>query len=1068
MTRCTRDDVNLIKLKSSVYNQTGENYHQQLNIHRSMCAHVRRIFSAKSVVDTRNPRYSRMMQRRCRPLSCRRKLLEPGLNNVIIDRLAYDTEHHPSQILKAQCRSKSNSKERSCSRDKQRAANSTTGCPCAHQSVPRDRPSTAKSTPKHQKRCEIDLSSCMGQTRRRDFVDIDEPQMYDQKRASSPCPSTRSRRCKFEAKRQQQRQQPCSSADYDRRLSHNDDYDEDEDGENVGYADEGNCCNDGKEASRSRPASNSQRRRQGSASKKSPRSCREEALMRKAAERGDDEARYAKFVFDITQEIVQNGLYNDEQLRQVFDEHVEKNSACLSRRRMLYEIYQLKISLNMESDSCEDDDDMIFAENFVEHRVPKPPTPPKVLNDNKVMEKLESFRLMQDCSDRNGLSSPCCKNVVFVDANPEFLVTERDVLCTLMDNDVHPQQIQRIYKNLFQRSKDMTLCEAVQVGKEVAYTHRLKQVDKSSSMTSLCPKSPGILRRKSPEISPPDLSHQRLDCIKTKQKEALEKCAKWNISEGCGCKDQPCKHAKEFEPEKRTKSTLSPKKYCNCERSCEKEIGQSTQKSIEKRDKSVGKISPDRKPKTPSKPMKPITFDRPSTSQPKRIEKQQETRAKSASRSKTATIATPPRSIKKHPPAPKTRQKPEPQLSPTTDKKEALPSARSEYSSEEEVKSTRQSTPASVKQRKIRRSVTPIDSDVSDTRSIEEDIEVEKQQRKSSSSSVASSKPRTPKKINRKSSKSSKGFISMAKRRQSTFSIIPLPLFQAGSPQKKIFHSGQAGLDGDELTIVSSVQPSRMRTPEFSPEQGSGSGHTDVITVESSMGKQKKTRRKSTTLDKSSGSRRSIHGPTRMGTPVDAQEIREALHELQRDSGAEDDDDVRDQLSLVPEESEAEAEASTMSMGRSHPPDRSTGQDTSSSDDDLAEQAGKHQQHRYPTVRDYMERFAAGEDASPDSWRQPSAASSDSSSSFDDELPTGERPTNGPAALLVNNSNDGSRRPLPTRKKRASSGFGGYQVMDTWNDNLSEMPHELNNPPDEQESSNNRSKQQRDDQQRRG
>lgn len=135
---------------------------------------------------------------------------------------------------------------------------------------------------------------------------------------------------------------------------------------------------------------------------------------------------------------------------------------------MLYEIYQLKISLNMMDDSDDEDEveaDLVYAEKFPSQRIPKPPTPPKILNENKVIEKLESFRQFQENGEYNNAisaaSTPRNKSVVLVDANPEFLVTERDVLSTLMDNHVEPDQIQRIYRNLFQRSKDMSLCEAV-------------------------------------------------------------------------------------------------------------------------------------------------------------------------------------------------------------------------------------------------------------------------------------------------------------------------------------------------------------------------------------------------------------------------------------------------------------------------------------------------------------------------------------------------------------------------------------------------------------------------------
>jgi hypothetical protein len=151
---------------------------------------------------------------------------------------------------------------------------------------------------------------------------------------------------------------------------------------------------------------------------------------------------------------------------------------------MLYEIYQLKISLNIMDDSEEEDEteaDFVFAQKFSKFREPKPPTPPKTLNENKILEKLESFK-EQKSQQHNQNSSLGKKSVVLIDANPEFLVTERDVLSTLMDNQLSPEQIQRIYKHLFQRSKDMSLCEAVRKAVEKIFINNtvlsLKQIHK--------------------------------------------------------------------------------------------------------------------------------------------------------------------------------------------------------------------------------------------------------------------------------------------------------------------------------------------------------------------------------------------------------------------------------------------------------------------------------------------------------------------------------------------------------------------------------------------------------------
>lgn len=44
-----------------------------------------------------------------------------------------------------------------------------------------------------------------------------------------------------------------------------------------------------------------------------------------------EEARYAQFVYDITQDIVKKGLYTDKEFKEVFRRHLEKNAAILDK-----------------------------------------------------------------------------------------------------------------------------------------------------------------------------------------------------------------------------------------------------------------------------------------------------------------------------------------------------------------------------------------------------------------------------------------------------------------------------------------------------------------------------------------------------------------------------------------------------------------------------------------------------------------------------------------------------------------------------------------------------------------
>lgn len=47
--------------------------------------------------------------------------------------------------------------------------------------------------------------------------------------------------------------------------------------------------------------------------------------------RQEEEAKYAKFIYDITQEIMVNGLYTDNELQAIFDKHLRINSGLLER-----------------------------------------------------------------------------------------------------------------------------------------------------------------------------------------------------------------------------------------------------------------------------------------------------------------------------------------------------------------------------------------------------------------------------------------------------------------------------------------------------------------------------------------------------------------------------------------------------------------------------------------------------------------------------------------------------------------------------------------------------------------
>lgn len=119
---------------------------------------------------------------------------------------------------------------------------------------------------------------------------------------------------------------------------------------------------------------------------------------------------------------------------------------------MLYEICQLKLSLNMSDDS-----DGEKSENFVpiqQSNISKI-RPPKVSNENKVVEKFHEVHKDQCKSDDSNTLN------VLIDTNLELDITERNVLSSLMESNINPRQAQKIYKRLSSVTKDATSIDLV-------------------------------------------------------------------------------------------------------------------------------------------------------------------------------------------------------------------------------------------------------------------------------------------------------------------------------------------------------------------------------------------------------------------------------------------------------------------------------------------------------------------------------------------------------------------------------------------------------------------------------
>ncbi|KYQ50257.1 Spermatogenesis-associated protein 7 like protein [Trachymyrmex zeteki] len=426
MTRCMKKQVNL---KSSTYNQTGQNYFEQLAAYNSMSLHLRRILLARSVVDTRNKISLKRNQRyKVQRADDSEVCLRLGATDDVIDRLAYDTRHHPMDMLEIYLNAK-HLDFCNCNLDQLKACSSHTYYDETDQMNRRQR-STSKSqrmtspttcSPKRKKFlvsnyiCKKELNSM------RDVPDINSPTCFLRQRRCryekefpAPCAASRLDSTIFKSRSQSPRQPKIDYHTISSSVSQCYDFDGD-------------------------------------------RKCTKES---KFISQKEEEKKYIKFVYDITKEIMQRGLYTDKELQDVFKKHINQYKGILNMNKMLYEIYQLKISLNIADDSDIDEEleDLIHAQKLLSVSEIRPPTPPKVLDENKVMAKLESYQKMMKADRSPKITT---KSVMLVDANPELLITERDVLVSLVEAGVDPKQVQHICKNLRHKSRDISLIERV-------------------------------------------------------------------------------------------------------------------------------------------------------------------------------------------------------------------------------------------------------------------------------------------------------------------------------------------------------------------------------------------------------------------------------------------------------------------------------------------------------------------------------------------------------------------------------------------------------------------------------
>ncbi|KAK9304082.1 hypothetical protein QLX08_004454 [Tetragonisca angustula] len=389
MTRYNKSEVNL---KSTAYNQNGQNYFEQLTAYNSMSLHLRRVLLAKCAVDARNKTYMRRRKQTCKQIDWKPQYVKAEIKNNIIDRLAYDTLYHPADFLRM---------------------NSKYYCQHEDQKYFTD-PSYDYDEISLRSRLHVACpSSSIFKTNSL------EPVISDKNKRQQSYTRFNSGKKVFN---------PMSVKTLD-RVEKNSIYYE----ATCDYLSQ-NISHLSSEINTSRNYGDYETPQISTTLIDSHKTCTE-----------DEETKYAKFMYDITHEIILDGLYTDKELQEVFNKHIEKNKTLLDMNRMLYEIYQLKFALNI-SDTSEEEklEDLICAQQLNISEI-RPPTPPKVLNENRILKKLTDYQNLDEIRC-DSLSRR--KSVLLIDANPELHITERDVLTSLIEADIKPEEARKICRRL--------------------------------------------------------------------------------------------------------------------------------------------------------------------------------------------------------------------------------------------------------------------------------------------------------------------------------------------------------------------------------------------------------------------------------------------------------------------------------------------------------------------------------------------------------------------------------------------------------------------------------------------
>ncbi|XP_015184375.1 PREDICTED: uncharacterized protein LOC107070570 isoform X2 [Polistes dominula] len=383
MTRFHNSDVNL---KSSVYNLAGENYFEQLSSYNSMRFHIRRVLLAKSVVDARNKKYINNKKKELKTQLPRKFSLDN-----FIDQLAFDTKHHPMDMLRMNL-------------DKYSSRHSEDNCETYPYNIN-----------------DIDYSQLAIQTADTESNSKNNYQNRSMLK-SKKIVSDRS-----ESRPKTAGNKHIKELNSKKRIIHS--------------------------------SSSIIQEDHTSSSLSSPVQMQK---LKYAEIEAKEDARYVKFAYEITKDIIKCGIYTDKELNEIFKKHLQRHRTTLDLNKMLKEIYRLKTFLNVSEESDASDDDTEFSNmGQIQLQEVRPPTPPKILDENKVIGKLLSYqKLMETQCNKEPRSK---KSVVLIDANPELLITERDVITSLLEVGIDPKQAENICKSLHHKSMESVLDNMVEL-----------------------------------------------------------------------------------------------------------------------------------------------------------------------------------------------------------------------------------------------------------------------------------------------------------------------------------------------------------------------------------------------------------------------------------------------------------------------------------------------------------------------------------------------------------------------------------------------------------------------------